>query len=56
MARGLLARMLVMWGQEAIRLAMPDRVTPEPSRFTWVRHMHFKNFSPEGNGHKNKVY
>lgn len=33
---------------------MPEGVTPEPSRFTWLRRMRFRNFSPEGNIIHNK--
>lgn len=44
--RVLLARMLLMLVNER-RLAIPTRLTPVPSRFTWARCMCFKNLRPE---------
>lgn len=46
--RVLLARMLLMLVKER-RFAIPIRLTPVPSRFTWARCMFFKNFKPEEN-------
>lgn len=44
--RVLLARILLMLVQER-RLAIPIRLTPVPSRFTWARWICFRNFRPE---------
>lgn len=46
--RVLLARMLLMLVKDR-RFAMPIRLTPVPSRFTWARCMCFKNLRPEEN-------